>query len=590
VTAVDADYDGWAILDTSDPIVVADEADITSATTLREYDDIVHDPNDPNLGSFPEREYKCYFTAIVSSSERLYVAFSADGASWGTPVALTGADVATVALEDPSVVTMLGTRGQVYRDGSDKMYLYAERKAGITTIFAFESTNGIAWTLLADGDPAIDKGAGGAWDDALVGSPVARHDGTNFIVGFEGVDALPTSTAEGFGIAVGATADDLTKSANNPVWTSDTDPYATDSIVVDSFFLNDAEDAIYFLAHGRRGGSSTTNTMFRGKTSVLDPTLWEDGDIAVIGSRLSPILFNDLALDHSSGLARVVTGGDQDFTIVSYPLRIRALPAISPKNVHLSGSVAGKPWYFRKSGSWLRVQGALNKAIMDLSPAGYWRGSEQSGTTAVDSSGNGRDGTYSGQTLQGIAGPDGRDYATFAGASANGFTVADNDAWSIDSASGLTIFHLLRVDSNVVTQFCIAKEGSADSEWEAFVQATGTGEYQIRLRTAAAATARQTLTSSSPIASATWHAVIWTVASTSSYPALQVDDTTPTAATSNTSTAQGNSSNPLHIGHRPSDDGLPLDGSMPHVAIFPGVMGATNIQGLFDAAAADGWF
>lgn len=50
------------------------------------------------------------------------------------------------------------------------------------------------------------------------------------------------------------------------------------------------------------------------------------------------------------------------------------------------------------------VRNAYYQAVMADSPYAYWRLGEASGTTAVDSSGNGRDGTYTGTINYGIAG------------------------------------------------------------------------------------------------------------------------------------------------------------------------------------------
>ena len=59
--------------------------------------------------------------------------------------------------------------------------------------------------------------------------------------------------------------------------------------------------------------------------------------------------------------------------------------------------------------------GALETAILALSPIGYWKLDETGGTTAADSSGNGRNGTYGGTYT--LANRDG--FATFADGSVN---------------------------------------------------------------------------------------------------------------------------------------------------------------------------
>lgn len=74
----------------------------------------------------------------------------------------------------------------------------------------------------------------------------------------------------------------------------------------------------------------------------------------------------------------------------------------------------------------------LPNAILALSPLGYWPLTETSGTTAIDYSGNSRDGTYSGTyTLNNETGADGQPVPRFN----NGrVTIADNNVWSLDTA------------------------------------------------------------------------------------------------------------------------------------------------------------
>jgi hypothetical protein len=280
---------------------------VTNASELREQDSIVHDPDDPNLGTYPEREYKLYFSATVSGDKRIYVAFSADGATFGTPTACTMGG-SNRQSEDPSAVTLLATPGQVYRDGSDVMYLYCE-DSSTSDVYVYSSTDGMSFTEMSS-NPAIARGAATAWDETLVGSPVALHDGTDFIVGYEGINA---STVECLGVASGATANGLTKSANNPVWTGAADPVATNSIVSDTILVSGGVAVVF--AHV---GTSGVGNMFRGVSSVTDPTAWVSGDIVTSGyGDLASTLKNDLTLDYSdTSLSTVVTGASDDQSLV----------------------------------------------------------------------------------------------------------------------------------------------------------------------------------------------------------------------------------------------------------------------------------
>lgn len=151
----------WAPIDSKSPTLFrAEDATVItpgSPSDFREQDSIVYDPNDPNLSTHPERLYKLYH-----SNAR--VQFSTDGLAWGAPVGITGGP-----REDFSVVTILGSMGEVYRDGDGLMWMYGEET---TTIGVYSSTDGLTWTEVSK--TAIPVGGAAAWDEALVGSPTAR--------------------------------------------------------------------------------------------------------------------------------------------------------------------------------------------------------------------------------------------------------------------------------------------------------------------------------------------------------------------------------------------------------------------------------
>lgn len=290
----------------ANPIV--EVADIVDATSLREQDDIVHDPNDPNLGINPEREYKLYFSAIVSGANKIYVAFSEDGTYSNPTIQVT--DIPD-GHEDPSVTQLLNTRGQIYRDGDDKIYVYMESHDD-DEIDVYSSVDGIAFTLVQDS--VIAQGTAGAWDDTLTGSPVARHDGTNFIVGYEGIIS---TGEEAFGVADGTAAGTLTKKAANPLFQPADHTEASTSIVVDAFFKDDAGTAIYFLIHSGQTGA----TSFRAKTTNTDPTTWADLDIVEYGTGpIDSTITNDMTANNAQGLKQIVTTNIADTAIVLYDI------------------------------------------------------------------------------------------------------------------------------------------------------------------------------------------------------------------------------------------------------------------------------
>jgi len=291
---VSASHDGPTVpwpLDASDTIV-------SGLTNVREQDSIIYDPGDPNLGTYPERLYKFYFT---SDSAGKQVAFSADGVTWGTPTTLTG----TAPREDFSVTTKLSATGEVYRDGDGKMWMYGENNS--SSIDVSWSIDGIDWTSGATNVIPIGTG----WEATLVGSPTARHDGSQFVVVYEGVDV---SSFESVGVATGATPTSLTKLAANPV----TQRSTFGDCIIDAWMLSDDGTEIIGLCHRGAGAASGPLSTYRVRTSETDPTAWVNGSFTKVTESL---LFarNDYTRGRSDKW--FVTGNDADTALVTFNLK-----------------------------------------------------------------------------------------------------------------------------------------------------------------------------------------------------------------------------------------------------------------------------
>lgn len=283
------------------PADLAALADVATATGLREQDNIIHDPNDPNLGTYPEREWKHYYSVQKGAGvHHIYVVFSDDaGATWGEPTKCVMGDTDRIS-EDPSVVTLFATPGEAHRNGDGDLVLYCEDKT-TTTTYAYTSEDGITWVSLG---VAIDFGGDGEFDELLTGSPVPVFDGTNYIVGYEGIDENAT---ESFGIASGTSPAVLTKSVNNPVWVGST---AT-SIIPDVMVKVGSRVALF--AHSGIPGVD----VWRGITTETNPLLWESGDITKDPAFDLFTVRNDLTVDFSDAdLTTLISGNLADSSIV----------------------------------------------------------------------------------------------------------------------------------------------------------------------------------------------------------------------------------------------------------------------------------
>lgn len=275
---------------------------------LREQDDIIYDPFETD----PDKRWKFYFSAaalssIPSGGSDIWVMFSADGETWATPIPCTVGG-STMVGEDPTVVQTLTTTPIAYRDGGS-LVMFAENTT--PTVSVYSSTDGVAWTL--DEADAIPLGAGNSWDSDLAGSPCARHDGSQYIVGYEGIYANIEST----GIAYGSDRTALTKHPGNPIITAyDWGFLGTNaSAFIDSMWLNPAGDKVLVSGHSGYDAGSQIR-MWRAYTTNLDPTTWALGDFHLIG--MVDYVRNDLTADRYRD--RLITAPANDLSLVSVPL------------------------------------------------------------------------------------------------------------------------------------------------------------------------------------------------------------------------------------------------------------------------------
>jgi hypothetical protein len=236
----------------------------------------------------------------------------------------------------------------------------------------------------------------------------------------------------------------------------------------------------------------------------------------------------------------------------------------------------------------------LADAILALSPIGYWKLNETSGTTAADLSGNGYDGTYTGTyTLADVAGPAGGSFVTLGGGR---IVVSDQAAFSLDTASGMTVFAIVRPTTFQTNRSILVSKGAAAAyEWQFTMGLATSSNPQKISATVFTPPGDQLSTGSGSVD--VFSLNTWTVAAARVGGVarnqdwdIYVNDSTElsTSIFSTTSTAYANGTASLVIGHRgdtPASQNVL--GAMAHVAVFAGEI---DVSSLFTAAAAEGWY
>jgi hypothetical protein len=235
----------------------------------------------------------------------------------------------------------------------------------------------------------------------------------------------------------------------------------------------------------------------------------------------------------------------------------------------------------------------LPQAILALNPLGYWKLNESSGTTAIDYSGNGRNGTYSGTvTVGAFAGPDGGVYPTF---TAGQVTIPDNDAWSFTTA-GKSIFMLTRPTTLGNNRLLIRKGIDGSREW-LFRQQTSVsgGGYTIQLATLRSTSqgsgVRSTESVGPGVLPSVWNGNVTTtdgIVNTSLMKFYRNSAIPMQNAASVLTNGYANLGGDMVIGNDPLAS-QEFIGQIAHVAIFNGVLTNAQVRTIMNAAQFEGW-
>lgn len=233
----------------------------------------------------------------------------------------------------------------------------------------------------------------------------------------------------------------------------------------------------------------------------------------------------------------------------------------------------------------------LGDVIKSLRPVGYWPLDETGGTTANDRSGFGRNGTYTGTgyTLANRAGADGVNYVSLGdGGNAGYIVISDNDAFTIATNSGLTVFCLAKPDSvaGTTNQSMMAKGNTGQFEWQLCANNAVAGRLGMFCWNTGGSTIRSATFDT--VMSTAWQACLAIVpapVTLSSLIHLFRNTTGLLPIYGGGANTPVNGTSTVMLGHR-SD--LPAnqhwDGGLAHCAIFPYAMNADSFVPLLRAA------
>lgn len=232
--------------------------------------------------------------------------------------------------------------------------------------------------------------------------------------------------------------------------------------------------------------------------------------------------------------------------------------------------------------------GPLQRYIRHLGPAGYWRLGEATGTAAYDRGSAGVNGTYTGSPTLGVASlqangdPD--TAVTFLTASSQYVTMADNAAWSIDTANALTVHAIVKPTVVNILQSIVAK-GSA-GQWEWALRITAGALVEFIIWTGAGSNIATITSTPTTLAAGSTYQIVAVV----DYPnsiTIYVNGAS-VGTTTSFSGSYANGTAALNIARRAAGDQY-ASATIDEVAIWPIALSATQVANLYRKHTQSAW-
>jgi len=226
---------------------------------------------------------------------------------------------------------------------------------------------------------------------------------------------------------------------------------------------------------------------------------------------------------------------------------------------------------------------SYSSEVLADSPVGYWRLEETTGATAADSSGNARDGTYTGSPTLGV--PGALAISTNKATTFNGTTqyvaISDNAAFSIPTTNLFSVEAWFRTTATGAVRNIVSKVTAANFEWSMFINGAPAINFLVYN---AAGGGSNSLQGPASVVANTWYHVVATVNASTNAMILYINGVQVDTNTNTQILANGTS--PVNIGRRPDGTSL-FNGSVDEVAIYPTVLSAARVAAHYAAAAIE---
>jgi len=226
---------------------------------------------------------------------------------------------------------------------------------------------------------------------------------------------------------------------------------------------------------------------------------------------------------------------------------------------------------------------SYSSEVLADSPVGYWRLEETTGATAADSSGNARDGTYTGSPTLGV--PGALAISTNKATTFNGTTqyvaISDAAAFSIPTTNLFSVEAWFRTTATGAVRNIVSKVTAANFEWSMFINGAPAINFLVYN---AAGGGSNSLQGPASVVANTWYHVVATVNASTNAMILYINGVQVDTNTNTQILANGTS--PVNIGRRPDGTSL-FNGSVDEVAIYPTVLSAARVAAHYAAAAIE---